>query len=118
MLDSDTEGTHTAPSLPFELLAEITRHVAETKFESKSLLYTLASTSRVFNELAEPELYRDIEIVCRDVWLLPGSTVIGLRAKRWCRTVIDNEERAALVRSVTVRGFGRCGVIVISLSVI
>lgn len=103
----DTERTQTAPRLPTELLAEITRHVAKIDFGSKSLLCTLARTSRVFSDLAEPELYRDVGLHFRDVGRLPGNMVN--RAKTLCMAVIGNAEKAALVRRVTVRQYGRWG---------
>lgn len=62
--------TDTLPQLPTELLAEITRYAATEitrHVASKPSLCALARTSRTFNELAEPELYRNLFGTFRDV---------------------------------------------------
>lgn len=93
-----TRRTHkllNAPRLPTELLAEITRLAPESSY------WALCRTNRTFHDLANASLYRDIVISCT------GNTVRETqqrirRTEGWCRTVTDNGEKAALVKSVTI----------------
>lgn len=84
-----------APRLPVELLTEI------AKLVPKSSLWALCRTSRVFRELTVCNLYRDILIRCTAPNAADTKDLIR-RAQKWCQTVMEKSDKAALVESVTV----------------
>lgn len=85
-----------APRLPVELLTEIAKQAP------KSSLWALCCTSRVFHELTVRDLYQDAVISCTASYAADTRALIR-RVQRWCHTVMEKPEKAALVKSVTVK---------------
>lgn len=84
-----------APRLPVELLTEI------AKLAPKSSLWALCRTSRVFHELTVRELYRYVTIRCTGVNDADTKDLVR-RAQKWCQTVMNKPDKAAIVESVTI----------------
>lgn len=84
-----------APRLPVELLTEITKQAP------KSSLWALCRTSRVFHELTVRDLYRDVLIRCTATYAGDTKALVR-RAQKWCQTVMEKPDKAALVKNVTV----------------
>lgn len=84
-----------APRLPVELLTEI------AKLVPKSSLWALCRTNRVFHELTVRYLYRYVTIRCTGRNAADTEDLVR-RAQKWCQTVMEKPDKAALVESVTV----------------
>lgn len=80
---------------PVELLTKITNQAPI------SSLWALCSTSRIFYELTVQELYRDAWIRCTGSNSADTKALVR-RAQKWCHTVMQNPDKAALVKSITV----------------
>lgn len=92
---SQAQKSSGAPLLPIELLAEIVRHAPESSY------LALCLTSHVFHELVAPRLYNEITIVVRGFTLKQARAQMN-KTRKWCRTVLENDNKAALVRNVVL----------------
>lgn len=84
------------PTFPVELF------VAIITICSKSDLLSLSLTSKVFRDISQPLLYRDISISCRAVETKAQRDNIFLHVVDLYERLRDNEDKAAKVKRLTI----------------